>query len=263
MRRAALVALMVLSLFGAEAAIAQSNNNDYTPLNSRIRRDRQFPTDVVNRWRDQVGPVERDRRKSMLGQFTRCLYNRSNARSLELLQTTDFGFVDFNQINVDPDRAMRIYGFQDCLNRVASINGTGVQLRFSPGALRQWLLQEAYLDRNEDGPAWVQPGFDAAPRVYPLSAQRPEVRMAMEFADCVVATDPFTADYFFRTTAGSAEEQAAVQQLSPALGPCLPEGAQVQLQLPDLRLWLGEALWHASMNKVAVPADASGEGSGG
>jgi len=263
MRRAALVALMVVSLFGAEAASAQSNNDDYTPLNSRIRRDRQFPTDVANRWRDQAGPVERERRKSMLAQFSRCLYNRSNEGSLELLQKTDFGFVDFAQIGVDANRALRIYGFQDCLRRVASTNGTGVQLRFSPGALRQWLLQEAYLDRNEEGPVWVQPGFAAAPRVYPLSAQRPDVQVAMDFADCVVATDPFTADYFFRTTPGSPQEGTAVEQLSPALAPCLPEGAQVKLQLPDLRLWLGEALWHASTNKVAVPAQASADGEQG
>jgi hypothetical protein len=254
---------MIVSLFGANAAFAQSNDDDYTPLNSRIKRDRQFPTDVRDRWRTQVGAVERERRNTMVGQFSRCLYNRSNERSLELLQTTDFGFANFGQIGVAEDRVARVYGFQDCLGRVASNNGTSVQMYLTPGALRSWLLQEAYFDRNKDGPAWVQPGFDAAPRVYPLSAERPEVKMAMEFADCVVATDPFTADYFFRTAAGSAQERAAVEQLSPALGPCLPEGAEVELQLPDLRLWLGEALWHASMNRVAVPAEAVAAGSEG
>jgi NADH-quinone oxidoreductase subunit G len=47
-----------------------------------------------------------------------------------------------------------------------------------------------------------------------------------------VATDPFTADFFFRTETGSPEEQRALEVLGPLMNPCLPQGQQVQLQIP-------------------------------
>ena len=47
---AAFVLGLVLAATVAEQIAAQSNNNDYTPLNSRIRRERQFPLDLPNRF---------------------------------------------------------------------------------------------------------------------------------------------------------------------------------------------------------------------
>jgi hypothetical protein len=78
------------------AAYAQSNDDDYTPLNSRIKRDRQFPTQLFYRfdpskWTD----VQKDRSKQMMNQFSRCLWRRSNENSLAFLAQTDLGFVNF------------------------------------------------------------------------------------------------------------------------------------------------------------------------
>ena len=254
MRVATLSLALAASCALASPASAQGNDDDFTPLNSRIKRDRQFPTELLNRWRSETSAVSRSRSRMMLNQFSRCVFNRSRENSHDLLQTTDFGFATFEQIGLDNERALRVYGFGDCLRRVASTNGTGVQLRFSAGALRQWLIQEAYFYRYDDSPGWIQPGIVIAQRIYPLSEEQPGVRMVMDFADCVVASDPYTADFFYRTGSGSDEEKRAIEGLTPALGPCLPQGQQIALSPPLLRAWIGEALWHAA--NYSLPASA-------
>jgi hypothetical protein len=248
-----------LAITVAAPAAAQGNDNDYTPLNSRIKRDRQFPLDLPSRFDPaRTTRLMRERSKDMLSQLTGCLYNRSHEDSLALLERTNLGFMDFRQIDVEPNRAVRIYGFNDCLRRVANSNQMAVQLRFTPGALRQWLLQEAYLDRYRDGPSWVRPGNVIAERELPLSRSQVGVRAPLDFADCVVQADPYDADYFFRAPAGSEDEKAALQALVPSLGPCLPQGQQMELNPAALRVWVGEALWHAA-NHNAPPAGAEGQ----
>jgi hypothetical protein len=250
-----LLALAAACTLAADVA-AQSNNDDYTPLNSRIRREQKYPLDVMQRWRDDVGPVTRSRSREMMTQFSKCMYNRSREGAVELLATSDYGLNDFAQIGLERDRAMRVYGFDNCMTRVANTHNSGVLLRFNAGSLRQWLLQEAYFDRYPDGPSWVSEGMQAGERTLPLSADNQSVRWAMALADCVVATDPFTADFFFRTTTGSPEEGRALEVLGPLMSPCLPQGQQVELQIPLVRAWIGEALWHAATNSVPVPPAA-------
>lgn len=258
MRRATIaVALAAASLLAADAA-AQGNNNDFTPLNSRIRRERQFPVSLHNPWGDQATAVSRKRNREMLNQFSKCVYNHSRQGSLDLLQKTDYGFVDFTQVGMASDRAIRVFGFQDCLSRVANTHGVGVQLRFTANGLRQWVLQEAYFDRYPESPGWIQPGSVIAARAYPLSAGNQGVSGPLDFADCIVAGDPYTADFFFRTVSGSDDEKRALDTLMPALSPCLPQGQQVQLSPALLRLWLGEALWHAANNSAPAPAETAG-----
>jgi hypothetical protein len=255
-----LATLAGASLAFSMPAHAQANDDDFTPLNSRIKRDRQFPTDIVNRWRAETSEVTRKRSRAMMSQFSRCLYNRDREGSLELLGKTDFGFVNFEQINLENDRAFRIYGFQDCLSRVAETHGTGVQLRWSASGLRLWLVQEAYFARYRDEPGWVQPGNVIGPREYPLSEQDPRVQSAMDLADCAVANDPYSADFFYRTESGSEDERRALDALAVALGPCLPQGQQVELSPALLRLWVGEALWHAATHtRPALPAAGTQE----
>jgi hypothetical protein len=258
MRRTAVLVLgTVLAVWIAEPVAAQTNDNDYTPLNSRIKRNRQFPLDLPSRFDPaRTSRVMRERSKDMLSQLTGCLYKRSHEDSLALLERTDLGFRDFRQIDLEPNRAVRIYGFNDCLRRVANTNNIGVQLRFTPGALRQWLLQEAYLDSYPDGPSWVKPGNVIAERELPLSRSLAGIRAPLDFADCVVQTDPYSADDFFRSTAGSADEKAALQALIPSLGPCLPQGVQMEVNPTALRVWVGEALWHAA-NHSARPGNGS------
>jgi hypothetical protein len=254
-RKLVLAALAGMALTTAVSVTAQSNNDDFTPLNSRIKRDRQFPTELHNAWGDQQTAVNRARSRAMLNQFSRCLYNRSREDSLDLLRRTDAGFVTFEQIGLDNDRAARNYGFRDCLQRVASNQGMGVQLRWSAFGLRQWLLQEAYFARYQDGPSWVKPGNVIGARGFPLSAQQANVQAAMDLTDCVVTADPYTADFLYRTVTGSEDEARALEALRPVLGSCLPQGQQVQLDPYMFRAWVGESLWHAANNSRPGPAD--------
>lgn len=257
--RVLILLLAALSLVVPDIAAAQGNDDDYTPLNSRIRRAQKYPTELAMRWRNDLGAASRSRSRAMMTQFSKCMYDRSHEDAIQLLAKSDYGLNDFAQLGVERDRAMRTYGFDNCMRRVANTNSTGVVLRFSPGALRQWVLQEAYFDRFPESPTWVQDGMQAGERVFPLSAQNGPVRNAIALADCVVAADPFTADYFFRTTAGSPEEQRALEVLGPLMAPCIPQGQQVQLQIPLVRAWIGEALWHAATTSVPVPPEqASG-----
>ena len=45
-----LVLGVALAITAATPAVPQSNNDDYTPLNSRIKRTRQFPLDLRSRF---------------------------------------------------------------------------------------------------------------------------------------------------------------------------------------------------------------------
>lgn len=240
-----MASLAGLALLIPTPAAAQGNDDDRTPLGSRIKRDRQFPTDLPPR-RFEPTAVNRARSKMMLHQFSGCIYNRSRAGSLDLLKKTDFGFVSFQQIKLSNERALKIYGFSDCLSQVARANSADVRLSWSPGALRQWLIQEAYFDRYRDAPDWAKPGNVIDERTYVFSEQNASVRMPLDFADCVVASDPNNADLYFRTASGSPEEKQALQGLIPVLGPCLPAGIRLEVQPVLLRIWLGEALWHAA-----------------
>ncbi|HZV58618.1 MAG TPA: hypothetical protein VFF89_13200 [Sphingobium sp.] len=251
-------ALACVALLLPAPVLAQRNDNDFTPLGSRIKRDRQFPLSLPTRFsRDQTNAVNRARSKTMMHQFSNCVYKRSKDDALDLLDKTDFGFVAFEQIKLSTDRALKIYGFSDCLSRVASANNSGVALRFNASALRQWLVQEAYFDHYADGPGWVKPGNVVKARSYVLSAENPAVHGAMDFADCTVAADPYSADFFFRTPAGAADEKKALQGLMPVLGPCLPAGQQIEVTPQTLRIWLGEALWYAARNSAPADPDFS------
>lgn len=252
MRRFFAFALVAgLAALVIEPIAAQSNNDDYTPLNSRIKRKRQFPLDLPNRFeRQQMTKVMRERSKDMLSQLTTCLYRRSNQQAMKLLEETDMGFRSFEQIGLDTDRAVRIYGFSDCLRRVANSHSSGVQLRFSAGALRQWILQQAYLDHYPDGATWLKPGNVIEERTFPLSQGVASVHVSLDFADCIVESDPYGADFFFRSIPGSAEEREAINSLMPVFSPCLPDNLRMELDPAALRFWLGEALWHAARNSA-------------
>lgn len=258
-----LFALIVLALVLAEPMApastpvhAQSNDNDYTPLNSRIRRDRQFPTEPRTRIDpSRLSDVARRRSSNMVDHFASCLWDRSNEDALDLLERTDFGFRSFEQIGISNNEIGEYYPIRTCLSRVASRNNSAVQLRYDAESMRRWYLREAYMDRYKDGPSWIQPGFVIGDRDYPLSANNASVHSAMDFADCVIAQDPHAVDYFYRTGEGSDEESEAIGNVVSALEPCVPAGQQMELTPYALRVWLGEGLWHAANNSAPPPAD--------
>ena len=230
-------------------AIAQTNDNDYTPLNSRIRRKREFPLQPPDAFKPAaLTKLNRLRNGQMLDQFSKCVYRRDRTQALDLLGKTDYGFVNFEQVGLENEKAARIFGFKDCLTRVADSYGSSVGLRWNAATLRSWIVREAYFDRFPDGPDWAKPGNVVDERTFPLSQDNPQVQALMDFADCVVAGNPNAADYFFRTPSGAEEESDAIQKLAPSISPCLPNGEQAKINPAALRIWLGEALWFAATN---------------
>lgn len=255
MRIAALIVAAAMVVVSAPVA-AQSNDDDYTPLNSRIKRARQFPTEPPSTFaRRELSGFQREQSRSMASQFAFCLFDRSNEKAYDLLGKTDYGFVTFQQIGLDNEAVLKRYAIDTCLDRVAESHGTGVSLSYNAPSMRRWMLQGAYLRRFAKGPSWIVPGNVVEDRAYPLSATNQSVHWAMDVGDCVVATDPYLADFFFRTASGSAGEKEAIQALVPVLGPCVTEGMQVKLTPDLLREWIGEGLWQAANHMVPPTAD--------
>jgi hypothetical protein len=260
-RGLSLLLAFALGLPGAGAVLApslahaQGNDNAYTPPNSRIRRDRPFPTEPRSLFApQQLNSAGRQRSLNMSDMFARCLWGRSNEKGRDFLSRSDIGLVNYSQIGMDGSRLAELYPIETCLERVARLNSTGVRLAFAPEAMRRWYVQAAYLDLYPDGPTWLVPGNTVAPRVLPLSSNDLTVLAIYEFADCIVAVDPHASDYFFRTAISSPEQRAAVQQLSPVLEECLPQGQAFELSASQLRIWVGEALWHAANNSITPAA---------
>lgn len=254
--RALLTAALLVLATDAGAAYAQSNNNDYTPLNSRIRRDRPLPTEPRSIWQARdLSEAQRARSRTQTDQLARCLWNRSNQDGLDLLARTDFGFMSPDQIGMTGEDIMNQHAISNCLERVALNTNSSVMLRMDVASLRRWYLQAAYFDRYEDGPNWVRPGLVAGERSFPISATNAAVRDAMVFADCVVAADPYGADFFFRTAAGTEQETASIQALVPAIGSCLPQGQELEIDPFSMRQWIGEGLWHAATASTAGVAE--------
>ena len=252
----ALIPLMAVALAIPIAApvSAQGNDDDYTPLNSRIKRDRQFPTEPVTTFSPrELSAVQQRRSMNMEDQFAKCLWDRSNEKGRNFLARSDFGVTGFEEINIKPAKVPDLYPIHTCLGRVADSNASGVSMRFDAPSIRRWYIQAAYLDMYKDGPSWIRPGMAVSERDYPVTPANSPVRAAMALADCVVALDPYTSDVFFRSDPGGADESQAIDTLSPALGACVPDGNQVELSIPLLRRWIGEGLWQASQNNY-MPA---------
>lgn len=62
--------------------------------------------------------------------------------------------------------------------------------------------------------------------------------------DCIVRAAPQAAVDLARSGVGSAEERAAIGQLSPVLAPCVPAGQNMRVKRDQLRLIVAEPLYH-------------------
>lgn len=68
---------------------------------------------------------------------------------------------------------------------------------------------------------------------------------ALDLAQCVYAAAPDKVRALIKTAPTYEHEQKAFRQLSPYLGPCLQDGAQITFSLPQLRGFLAEAMYRA------------------
>jgi hypothetical protein len=68
---------------------------------------------------------------------------------------------------------------------------------------------------------------------------------ALDLAQCVYAAAPDKVGALLKTAPTYPPELKAFGQLSPFLGPCLQDGAQITISLPQLRGFLAEAMYRA------------------
>lgn len=66
--------------------------------------------------------------------------------------------------------------------------------------------------------------------------------LGQDFANCVVAAVPDDADALLRTELRSPAERTAFRRLLPVLGPCLPKGLKMELDVAWLRAVVAEGL---------------------
>lgn len=247
----------LLALLAGGGAAAQVNNDEYTPLGSRIRHERAFPNEPIATFNRQLlTEADRQRSRSMTDMLARCMWDRGNDKGLDLLERTDLGFYQFEQIGIASSDIGRFYPISHCLGRVAERNNSGVTLRFSAPGIRQSYLQAAYFDMYPQSPTWLQPGLEVAERVLPLSGADAGVRAQLDFADCVILADPQGADYLFRTPPGTDIEREALRALVPAFSTCVPEGVQLEINPQAMRIAIGEGLWHAARHSAPPSAPA-------
>jgi hypothetical protein len=67
------------------------------------------------------------------------------------------------------------------------------------------------------------------------------------FARCYVAGHAEKAHTLLvETRLGDRDEIKAVRDMAPDFGPCLPQGVEVRLNPPEVRMAIAEALYHAA-----------------
>lgn len=81
--------------------------------------------------------------------------------------------------------------------------------------------------------------------------------LSQDFAGCVVATAPDDADALLRTEIRSSAERSAFRHLVPVLGPCLPKGLKMELDVAWLRAVVAEGLLRSIGEWQQVPAPNS------
>jgi hypothetical protein len=74
----------------------------------------------------------------------------------------------------------------------------------------------------------------------------------LDAASCLVRSDPAQAYDFFRLKRGSAEEQAKMSEMAPALSKCLTKGDPVKLTAPIFRAFLAEAAYRVAAGQPEV-----------
>jgi hypothetical protein len=130
-------------------AVAQGNDDDFTPLSSRIRRDRQFRPSCPIAGANDTSAVSAGPQRAMLNQFSRCVFNHSNGRFARAAAN------DPTTVSSISSRSASITDRAAAGLRFHGLPGAGRQHQWHRGAaavqcrgLRQWLIPEAIFRRR-------------------------------------------------------------------------------------------------------------------
>ncbi len=253
---------LALALPGSAAIVTFANVPAHAQSEQAPEREMSMPTGSrIAREipRQRMTTVNRDRRSGTMSRYAACAYESSPELAARIIYETDYGFSSFEQFEVSPADIFEELELSDCLGEAVRRSGRSIQMGLRPGNLRFMMLQHDYFARFPDGASWVATFTEAPERVLPLSANNSLVRSSLFFADCVVDSDPVAADFYYRTEGEGDLEDEALEQLMPSLGPCLPEGSQIELSPYSLRVLLGEGLHHAAINTLSAAPETPQE----
>jgi hypothetical protein len=116
--------------------------------------------------------------------------------------------------------------------------------------LLRGVIAEAVLDDSRKMKGTVDPaaapfGSLSAEAIASLDAKGRASLAGLDFAQCIVATSREGVKALLNTSPTWDEQDKAIEQLQPYLGPCLPQGAEVSFSKLVLRGLLAEAAYRS------------------
>jgi hypothetical protein len=116
--------------------------------------------------------------------------------------------------------------------------------------LLRGVIAEAVLDDSRKMKGTVDPaaapfGSLSAEAIASLDAKGRASLAGLDFAQCIVAASPEGVKALLNTSPTWDEQDKAIEQLQPYLGPCLPKGAEVSFSKLVLRGLLAEAAYRS------------------
>ncbi|SEM92552.1 hypothetical protein SAMN05192583_1544 [Sphingomonas gellani] len=148
-----------------------------------------------------------------------------------------------------------------CLNAAATRAHSKIEMRMQPASFRAALYPALYRrDYGITGPvagiAALPPMRFAADFDGDVAALPPTYLPARAFGDCIARRAPQQVHALLIARPYDKREDAAVEQLKPAMANCLSEGETVRVTRPTLRGSAGEAMY--KLSRVAAAAAPAG-----
>jgi hypothetical protein len=152
-----------------------------------------------------------------------------------------------------------------CMEHGDSRIVTTGQLEYVPVDIRRYAALEAAFRAAAAAPATLPAGASEKPWVADALTKMTKGAeidtrsiVQQDFGHCVVIANWAAARDFLRSKPRSKEETAAIEALKPALGPCIDNGAKVELTKPGIRYALSEPFYHLAV--ASSPAAQAREG---
>ncbi|MFC3713915.1 hypothetical protein ACFOMD_15165 [Sphingoaurantiacus capsulatus] len=191
--------------------------------------------------------------------FAKCMAGRQ-AKTVRAWMLSLPGSYEENEIlaKLKPD-------FAACMDNDKLVLEDGGGMRFTQAGMRQrvgYALARRLLDTAPaTSPVAENMQYWFMPKVQALGPGQPADRTALamhEVTSCVSRKKWPESLALLRSKSGSPEERDVMQQLVPVLPTCLPQGVKLSITRERLRLYMGEAVYHAiSDEHLPVTASAS------
>ena len=192
----------------------------------------------------RLRPVQDDYALNVSADFARCVWRHEQDKVLLLLENSDSHGIDLEAAGIRTSTIDKRFSMERCLELVMGPRNNTLYLTMPPLAFRRVMLETAYLESYPVSPAWLTADFTPAERRFVFQQARPAAILLGLIADCLVAADPAAADALLRTQKNSDAEAMAVGAVAQHLGPCVPEGQTLELQIAHVRHFVAEGLWH-------------------